>query len=298
MRVVFIGCVEMSARLLRTTLGIDRISVVGVVTRSRSPFNADFVSLKPIAEEHGIPCITDDDNDQDRMESWLRKRVPESVFCFGWSYLLNEDVLSVPRIGVVGYHPAALPENRGRHPIIWALVLGLAETGSTFFLMDAGADTGDILHQRKVPIHRSDDARSLYDRLADVAADQLADLGPRLASGDVQPVSQDKEEGNYWRKRSKSDGKIDWRMSSEAIYNLVRALSGPYPGAHCFRDGEEVKVWRVEVEDDDWSGVGNLEPGKVLEVVDGEFMVKTGSGVVRVVDHEFEELPGDGSYLL
>ena len=82
-------------------------------------------------------------------------------------------MLTLPSLGLVGYHPALLPQNRGRHPIIWALALGLEETGSTFFFMDEGADTGDILSQRRVPITPEDDAGTLYDKLTTTALDQI-----------------------------------------------------------------------------------------------------------------------------
>jgi len=72
-------------------------------------------------------------------------------------------------MGVVGFHPAALPANRGRHPLVWVLVLGLREAASTFFWMGEGVDTGDLLSQAKVPIYESEDAANLYERVTEVA---------------------------------------------------------------------------------------------------------------------------------
>ena len=83
-------------------------------------------------------------------------------------------------MGIVGYYPAALPSNRGRHPLIWALVLCLTETASTLFFMDEGADSGDILDQRQVSILPSDDAKSLYQRITQVAISQIPGFVPRL----------------------------------------------------------------------------------------------------------------------
>jgi methionyl-tRNA formyltransferase len=85
-------------------------------------------------------------------------------------------------LGVVGFHPAALPENRGRHPLIWALVLGLEETASTFFFMDEGADSGDLLSQRRISIEPADDAGSLYARITEVAMCQIREFVPLLES--------------------------------------------------------------------------------------------------------------------
>jgi methionyl-tRNA formyltransferase len=231
------------------------------------------------------------------MASWIRERHPEVGYCFGWSYLLNPEVLSIPELGFIGFHPTKLPRNRGRHPIIWALALGLEETASSFFFMDEGADAGDLLSQRDVPIHWEDDAHSLYDRLMDVAREQVSTFTPQLAAREFSREPQDDEKANYWRKRSREDGEIDWRMSSSSVYNLVRALTHPYPGAHCTVSGHEIKIWSAEVVDDEFEDTGHLEPGKVLSSDAERVAVKCGKGVVEIQEHEFDELPDEGDYL-
>ena len=92
-------------------------------------------------------------------------------------------LLNLPPLGVIGFHPTALPQNRGRHPLIWSLVLGLNETASSFFFMDEGPDTGDLISQVKVPIHQDDDANCLYKRITKVAMGQIREFVPLLASG-------------------------------------------------------------------------------------------------------------------
>ncbi|WP_251963769.1 formyltransferase family protein [Salinibacter ruber] len=283
--------------MLRQVLRIPEAEVVGIVTRRSSSFNADFTSLEPLAKENDIPCYIDTDNNQADMASWIYERRPEVGYCFGWSYLLNPEVLSIPELGIIGFHPTKLPRNRGRHPVIWALALGLEETASSFFFMDEGADTGDLLSQRDVPIYWEDDARSLYDRLIDVAKGQISVFTPQLAVREFLREPQDNEKANYWRKRSRADGKIDWRMSSSSVYNLVRALTRPYPGAHCTFSGHEMKIWSANVVDDEFEDIGHLEPGKVLASDAERVAVKCGEGVVAIQEHEFDELPDKGDYL-
>jgi methionyl-tRNA formyltransferase len=283
--------------MLRQVLRVPEAEVVGIVTRRSSSFNADFASLEPLAEKNDFPCYIDTNNDQADLASWIQERRPEVGYCFGWSYLLNSDVLSIPELGFIGFHPTKLPRNRGRHPIIWALTLGLERTASSFFFMDEGADTGDLLSQRDVPIHWEDDARSLYDRIIDVAKDQISTFTPQLAAREYPREPQDDERANYWRKRSREDGEIDWRMSSISVYNLVRALAHPYPGAHCTVDGAEIKIWSVDVVDDEFEEVGHLEPGKVLASNAEHIVVKCGEGGVKIQEHEFDKLPDEGDYL-
>lgn len=187
--------------------------------------------------------------------------------------------------GVIGFHPAALPNNRGRHPLIWALALGLEETASTFFMINVGADEGDIVSQRMIPIAYEDNARTLYDKVMDVAVEQEISLVEDFENDSVTRKKQNLKEGNSWRKRGKVDGQIDWRMSSRAIYNLVRSLTRPYVGAHFVYKEDDYKVWKVE--EIQISNIRNIEPGKVIAVnEDGTIDVKVYDGVIRLVDFD------------
>ena len=123
--------------------------------------------------------------------AWISELNPDVIFCLGWSKLFRRPLLTLTPLGVVGFHPAALPDNRGRHPLIWALILRLNKTASTFFFMDEGVDSGDLISQVSIDIYLSDDAASLYQRVTDVALMQLRDFFPSLASGAIQRIAQD-----------------------------------------------------------------------------------------------------------
>jgi methionyl-tRNA formyltransferase len=294
MRIVFIGCVSLSYAALQATLKAPAAEVVGVVTRRDSRFNAEFVSLAPLAEEKGIPFHIAEGNDQGAMAAWIAERGCDIIYCFGWSYLLGADILTIPVRGVVGFHPAALPKNRGRHPLIWALALGLKETASTFFFMDEGADAGPIVSQIAIPIGDGDDAASLYETVTRTAVGQIAAFTPVIADGTLTPRLQDNAQANYWRKRGKEDGRIDWRMSARSIGNLTRALTRPYIGAHCQVGDREVKIWRTSPGP---ATADNIEPGKVLAVDGYRFLVRCGEGSVWVEESEFGRAPEKGTYL-
>lgn len=294
LRIVFIGCVAFSETVLERLLTMQHVSVVGVVTRRRSTANADFRSLEQMAIRAGHPVHFAEGNDQTGLAEFLKAAAPEAVFCIGWSYLLKPEILAIPRRGIVGYHPAALPRNRGRHPLIWALALGLEETGSTFFLMDEGADSGPILDQRTLPISPDDTAATLYARMAETALKQLDDFVPAFASGTLRPLPQHEYDANYWRKRGLPDGRIDWRMSARAIKDLVRALTKPYVGAHCEVAGQSVAIWRAEI---GAAAPTNLEPGRVLTVAGREIVVKCWDGSIRLLEHEFDPVPVQGCCL-
>ena len=298
MNLVFIGCVQFSFATLSHLLSInhENLEIVGVITRESSPFNGDFSSLIPLATQNSIPYFVAKGNKQSEIFDWLKEISPDVIYCFGWSYLLKRDVLTLPALGVIGYHPAALPQNRGRHPIIWALGLGLSETGSTFFFMDEGADSGDILNQRFVSIGNADDAATLYQKLTEIACEQITEFTPQLISGSYERIAQDHSKANYWRKRGTHDGEVDWRMSAVSIYNLVRALTRPYVGAHLSIKGREFKVWKSEVVEEG-QVFANIEPGKVLEVSGKYIIVKCGRGLLKLVEHELDLHVRVGDYL-
>lgn len=293
MRIVFIGTVEFSKRVLEHLVAIGA-DVAGVCTLAVSPFSADHVDLSGLARKHGIPWHYADDINSAASLAWIGEQAPDIIFCFGWSRLLKADLLALAPMGVVGFHPAALPANRGRHPLIWALVLGLKRTASTFFFMDAGADSGDILSQAPVVIAPSDDARDLYDKITAVALAQIADFVPRLANGTAGLTVQDHALANTWRKRGRADGQIDWRMSADTVHNLVRGLARPYVGAHFVVSDSDVKVWRSAIVSDT---ADNIEAGKVLGTRDGCVIVKCGSGALHLLETEPPFSRSAGSYL-
>lgn len=294
LRIVFVGCVDLSHTLLRHLLTVPEAQIVGVVTKARSAHNSDFRSLKDLAADAGCPVLLSNGKDHDAVLQFIASVSPNVTYCFGWSHLLPAEVLSAAPLGAIGYHPAALPANRGRHPIVWALALGLTETASTFFQMEEDADAGSILDQVPIPVAPNDDAAALYEKLARAACKRLGPLTAGLAANALTATPQRISDTNTWRKRGHDDGKIDWRMSAQAIHDLVRALSRPYVGAHCEASGATVKVWRVELGP---QAPANLEPGKVLEVTGGSVLVKCWDRTVRLVEHEFGDLPREGSYL-
>ncbi|MFH5831636.1 methionyl-tRNA formyltransferase [Halalkalibaculum sp. DA384] len=294
MRILFIGSVQFSEKALEKLIELNT-NLVGVVTKERSDFNADFVDLSKLAVDNNIPYHYTNDVNSTRTISWIQKKQPDVIFCLGWSQLLKEKVLSIPPKGAVGYHPSKLPHNRGRHPLIWAVALGLRETGSTFFIMNKGADTGDVISQKLFPIHFEDKAIDVYKRMTTTATGQLEEIIEQFETGNIHRIPQDSGTGNSWRKRGKDDGKIDFRMSSEAIYNLVRALSKPYVGAHFEYKGKDVKVWDTKVGK---KAPKNIEPGKVLDVDNRKILVKTGDMAIWLTEHKLDEMPQKGEYLL
>jgi methionyl-tRNA formyltransferase len=293
MKIIFIGTVKFSRIALQKLIDLNA-QVVGVCTLEKSEFNSDHEDLRPLCEKNKIPYKYIDKNFLNDDCNWIKTFNPDIIFCFGWSSLLKNDILKLAPMGILGYHPTKLPQNRGRHPLIWALALGLKKSASTFFFMDNNADSGEILSQKKFDILNSDDAQTLYNKMTDIALLQIEEFLPELQKKKHSTVKQNDQKANVWRKRVKTDGQIDFRMTSEAIYNLVRALAKPYGGAHVKYNQKEIIIWRVEIIRNLQE---NLESGKVLDVDDNKIIVKTYDGAIKIINHEFSKLPNIGEYL-
>ena len=293
MKILYIGSVQFSRGALDLLIRLEA-EVVGICTLAWAPFNSDHVDLSELGQKHGIPVLLADDINSSKTVEWIRERAPDVIFCFGWSRLLGEDVRNLAPLGAIGFHPSALPKNRGRHPLIWPLVLGLRETASTFFFMDNGADSGDILSQRSLSIGDDDDAGTLYEKVTAIALLQIKDFLPQLSKGAYQRTVQDPKAANTWRKRGRNDGLIDWRMSARSIRNLVRGLTRPYVGASFMRSDLEVKVWRVTIIE---GAPGNMEPGRVWRVTADGPVIKCGEDAVCLVATEPQLNVQEGDYL-
>lgn len=172
---------------------------------------------------------------------------PDLIIVTGFSQIIPEEILEVPKLGTVGFHYAVLPDRRGCSPVIWAIVNGLEETGVSMFYYDNGIDTGDIIDIERFPIEYGDDSKSVLDKCE---RSVIGLLEKRLEEIKEARAPRLKQEGPsiYTRKRSEKDGEISLAMNSLDIYNLVRALRPPYPGAHTYcGNGEKLYVLNVGV---------------------------------------------------
>lgn len=295
MNIIFIGCVTYSKEILNYLLE-NKVRIAGVISKDDTGFNSDYFDITNIAEHNEIPFIKTKNVNEVAVLSWVKRLNPDVVYCFGWNSLIGKDFLSIPPKGVIGYHPANLPQNRGRHPIIWALVLGLEKTASTFFQMGEGADDGDMVSQVLVDISKKDNADTLYEKLIKVSKIQVLDFTRALEGNTLIAKKQNNSQSNYWRKRTKLDGIIDFRMSSKSIYDLVRALTRPYPGAIIKFKEKEYTVWKTEINETEKI---NYEPGKILKIINNRLLVKCGQGTeaIFLVEHNLPENIQEGEYL-
>lgn len=287
MRIVFIGAVEFSRVCLEEVLaqGGQVVLIITLFTELARR-HADYADLQPVAARHNIPVLFVKDINAPDVVAHLKELQPDIFFVFGWSQLISPELLALPPRGVLGTHPALLPEHRGRHPLIWALVEGLERSGLTFFYIDEGIDSGDILAQKPFEITIDDDARSLYGKMTRLACEIIREQLPLLENNQALRQPQDHQRATYWRKRTFQDGEIHWANDSLTIYNLVRALTRPYVGAHTWLRGELLKIWKTHLVFPQPVAWASAQPGEVLPGNSAALWVRTGDGVLELVEWE------------
>jgi len=220
-----------------------RVSVV--FTHEDSPTEEIwFASVRELAEKNGIPCRVTDVNLPENIQL-LRTIRPDFLFSFYYRFMIRPEVLETARRGALNMHGSYLPRYRGRVPVNWAVINGETETGATLHYMVEKPDAGDIVDQERAPIEFTDTALDVFHKVTEAAVRVMARAWPLLLSGKANRAPMDLAAGSYFGGRRPADGLIDWGGSAEEIYNLVRGVTHPYPGAFTFLDGKKVYIWRA-----------------------------------------------------
>ena len=232
MRIIFVGAVDFSRHCLKEVLKNDG-NVVAVITLAgeHKSNHSDYALLSDIALRHRIPAYNVKNINSNDNVDLIRSLRPEVIFVFGWSQIISKRILDIPPLGCIGTHPALLPANRGRHPVVWALVKGLKESGLTFLYLDEGIDSGDILWQKPFEITFRDDAAKVYEKIKILAGKAIKEFLPELKDSTAKRVAQEHTCATYLRKRNERDGLINWTAKTIETYNLIRGLARPYVGA-------------------------------------------------------------------
>ncbi len=193
----------------------------------------------------------------------IHKLKPDLIFVVGFSQLISKTIIDSAKIGVIGFHPSRLPKDRGRSVLAWQISEGYSTGCVSMFWIDEGIDSGDIIGQKDFEISYNDTIRDVLDKVYDICLELTRTYYPLIKKDYMIKVKQDDKQATYRRKRTKEDGLINWDNSSYVIYNLVRAITEPYPGALSFYDDQEIII--LEVEEMDLKGeYGNILAGTII----------------------------------
>jgi methionyl-tRNA formyltransferase len=257
-------------------------NVIAIFTHEDSPDEEIwFRSVADLARRNGIPVHTPPTVNTPEWTARIREWNPDLIFSFYYRSMISGGILSIPRLGAYNMHGSLLPKYRGRVPVNWAVLNGERETGATLHHMVKRADAGDIVDQQAVPIGPDDTAFEVFTKVTAAAREVLERRIEDLKAGTASRMPQDEAQATVFGGRRPEDGRIDWTRSAREIYNLVRAVTHPYPGAFAVVNGMRFFIWRAKALAE-FSGT----PGQVLSIA--PLRVAAGTGALEIITYQWE----------
>lgn len=277
MKLIFAGTPEFAAQALQAILSAGH-QVMLVLTQPDRPAGRGMAlhasPVKQLALAAGIEVFQPPTLKDAAVQERLNALGADVMVVAAYGLILPPAVLALPRLGCLNIHASLLPRWRGAAPIQRAILAGDPATGVCIMQMEAGLDTGPVLHSAAVAIGADDSAASLHDKLATLGGRLIVEALARLPL----PATRQPAAGvTYAAKIDKAEAALDWRLPAAQLSRQVRAFN-PFPGASSSLDGVQIKVWRGE------ALVASGEPGVVLAVDKQGIVVACGEGALRLTE--------------
>jgi methionyl-tRNA formyltransferase len=231
---IFIGGTYRGFKLLEAVINLDYFpQYIIILKEDNHEIEKYSEELSNLAIKYSIDFSVKKKLDSYDIEV-IKSRIWDFAIVCGWRTIIPYNLDCCFKHGFIAAHDSLLPKYRGFSPLNWVIINGESETGVTLFKISEGeVDSGDIIYQVKIPIEKDDYAIDLFKKITQATIDVYLNFMQSLQKGEVIFHHQNEAEATYTCKRSPNDGKIDWSKSSNEIYNFIRALAHPYPGAFC-----------------------------------------------------------------
>jgi methionyl-tRNA formyltransferase len=260
----------------------ERANICGILCLVEDAHEEQFhPKITAIAKEYNIPLFYSSEIKSANYADILQKIKPDIAFAIGWRYLITKNAYSIPTKGTFIIHDSLLPKYRGFAPMNWAIINGETETGVTLFYIDEGVDSGAIIDQMKVSVTLTDTAKTVDEKVITLYENIIIKNLPVFEADKIKSIPQDESQATYSCKRTPEDGEINWQLPAIQIYNLIRGLTHPFPGAYTFLNGEKIIIWEAKIPEKQLKYVGKI-PGRILGKKDGMVEVLTGDGILQV----------------
>jgi methionyl-tRNA formyltransferase len=261
MRIVFFGTPSFAVASLQALVK-DRFTIASVVTQPDKPQGRSRSVLVPppvkvAAQSHGIPVLQPIRPMGDVFSTSLRRLEPDLGIVVAYGHILRPEILSLPSKGMINVHASLLPRYRGAAPVQHAILRGETETGISIMQMEAGLDSGPVIHRVSTAIDGDETAGALAARLADIGATALVQALSLMSGGLARPQPQDHAKATYAPKIDREMARLVWQRDAATLARQIRAFD-PAPGAWATLNGSVVKLFGAR----EVPGTG--EPGTVL----------------------------------
>ncbi len=287
-RILFFGYSEVGHECL--SLLLERgDNVVALFTHEDNPQEKIWFKTPAMAaREKGVPVFTPE---KIATPEWLERLAalkPDLILSVYYRNMISEKILGLARLGAFNMHGSLLPKYRGRAPINWAVLHGEPRIGMTLHRMVKKADAGAIVDQDGVEIGPRETAEQAFRKVLPCARRVLARQIDALLAGTAKETPQDESQANYFGGRKPEDGRIQWNQTSTQIFNLVRAVTDPYPGAFTDVGPARLMVWWAEPGSPATRGLRG-RPGEILSLT--PFVIATGDGALELTKTEWRGAP-------
>ena len=235
--------------------------------------------MKEAAVAAGIPVYQPEKIKSDEAFEYFQRLAPDAVVIIAYGQIIPQRLIAIPRLGWINLHASLLPKYRGAAPINWAIVNGETRTGLTTMQIDAGLDTGPMLLKYETDIGADETAPELTAQLAEAGGPLIVETLRKLDRGEIVPTPQDNSQATFAPALKKEDGRIDWWLSAQEIYNRIRGLQ-PWPGAFTAFRGKSCRIWGKPLKPVAASGM----PGVILPTREDGLLVICGSSTVLRVE--------------
>ncbi len=277
MKIIFCGTPSFAIASLKSLIASSH-KILAVITQPDRPSGRGRKlqpsAVKKAAQVAGLPILQPERIGESESLAVLKQLKPDALAVVAYGQFLPKSILDLPAYGCINVHASLLPRYRGAAPINWAIIRGERKTGITTMLLDEGMDTGDMILRQSIKIAAQETAGTLHDKLSAMGAKLLIETLGQIETGTARFTAQDRSRASYAPLIHKDDCVIQWHYNAQTIDNFIRGLN-PFPGARTFLDKNQLKVFKIEISQEDY-------PPGVIAATDSKrgLLVGTGSSAV------------------
>ena len=278
---------------------VDLILTISPEVTKRNQVSG-YRGLSGLTEKYGILVHEADSYflTDEKTQRFLAENEFDIGISMGWQRLIPESVLSRFQYGIYGFHGNCgyLPFGRGRSPLNWSIILGDTRFNLNLFRYDDKADSPNVFATEMFSLTPHDTIRTAQYKNLICSKNLIRKLLAAYETGEIRIVSASQDFDSWYPKRTAADGKVDFHKRTREIYNLIRGVSEPFPGAFAFLKGETIRIWEAHPFDEmmDFSA---YQPGQIIDIFDGKLIVRTVDGSLLIERYESAVLPSAGDVL-
>jgi methionyl-tRNA formyltransferase len=285
LNIIFAGTPDFAAQHLQALIDSPH-NVIAVYTQPDKPAGRgkklQASPVKQLAEQHQIPVYQPKSLRKPETQAELTALHADVMVVVAYGLILPQAVLDAPTYGCLNVHGSLLPRWRGAAPIQRAIWAGDKQTGITIMQMDAGLDTGDMLHKVFCDIDLQDTSADLYHKLAEIAPNALIEVLNHLTDGTFIAEPQDGTQSNYAEKLSKEEAKLDWQLSAAQLERNIRAFN-PWPMAYLQLTDEQGNPQTLKVYQATVLPSVSQTPGTIISADKNGIQIATADGVLNLL---------------